>query len=124
MPLDVFERGPAQHHAHVDQHIVAHFSSLADHDAHAVVDDHPAADNGTGMDLDPREEAADVGDEPGPELEVMGPEPVRPAVEPEGMEPRVAEEDLGRRACSRVLRKNGPDIFPEAIEHHGSLSYQ
>src|SRR5208337_4312589 len=116
--LDILKGSTPEHHAHVDEDIVADFRSFSYDDPHAVVDDHAAPDLRPGMDLDTGQEPADMGDEPGPEFQVMGPEPVRPAVEPEGMEPGVAEEDLEGGAGGGILGKDCPDIFPEAVEDH------
>ena len=49
----------------VEKHIVSHFGGLADDDAHAVVNDEPAADLGPGVDLDACPEPVPLGDEPG-----------------------------------------------------------
>jgi hypothetical protein len=45
-------RGAAQGHALVDRALVAHLGRFADHHAHAVVDEHPPAHGGAGVDLD------------------------------------------------------------------------
>ena len=102
----------AQHHPHVDEDVVSHLRCLADNDPHPVVDDHPPADHGSGMDLNSRKEPADMGDKPGPEFQVVGLEPVGPPVEPEGVEPRVADEDLKRGAGGGVPGKDCPYVFP------------
>ena len=61
------ERGAAERHALVDGAVVADFRGLADHHAHAVVDEHAPADLRAGMDLDAGEPAADVrGEAPEP----------------------------------------------------------
>ncbi len=110
--LDILERCAAQHHPHIDEDIVADLGSLADNDPHAMVDDYPPADHGTGMDLNSREEPADVGDEPGTEFQVMGPEPVGPPVEPEGMESRVTDEDFKGGAGGGISGKRWPAYLP------------
>ena len=55
----------AQGDSMVEKHIVSHFGGLADDDAHAVVNDEPAADLGPGVDLDACPEPVPLGDEPG-----------------------------------------------------------
>ena len=44
--------GAAQRHAVVEGAVVADHGGLAEHDAHAVVDEQAPADPGTGVDLD------------------------------------------------------------------------
>ena len=63
--------GAAQGDSVVDEAVVSHLGGLADDDAHAVVDDQPAADLGPGVDLDAGPEPAPLGDEPGQEPAVM-----------------------------------------------------
>ena len=67
VPLALLLAGAAQGHALVEQNVVADFGGLADHHAHAVVDEEPAADRRAGMDLDARQGAAELRNERGPE---------------------------------------------------------
>src|SRR5262245_53646190 len=69
----VFERGmalaallarAAERHALVERDPIADFARLADHHAHAVVDEEAPADRRAGMDLDAGEKAADLRDQP------------------------------------------------------------
>ena len=61
MALAGREAGAAERHALVHRHVLADLGGLADHDAHAVVDEQPVADLGRRMDLDPGQRARDVG---------------------------------------------------------------
>ena len=51
--------------------VVSHLGGLADDDAHAVVDDEPAADLGPGVYLDARPEPGPLGDDPGQEFPLV-----------------------------------------------------
>ena len=57
VPLDPLHRAAAEGDPVVEHHVVADLGGLADDDAHAVVDEEPVPDDGTGMDLDPRDRA-------------------------------------------------------------------
>ena len=79
MALAGIEADAAQGDALIERHVVADLGGLADHHAHAVVDEEAAADHGTGVDLDAGHEAADLRDEAAGELPAAPPEPVRRA---------------------------------------------
>src|ERR1019366_1431178 len=64
------ERGAAEDDALVEKAPVADAGRLADHDAHAVVDDDAPSEVRRGVDLDAREEAVGVGEEARAELDV------------------------------------------------------
>ena len=53
MTLAVREARSAERHALIDRAAVADFGGLADHDAHAVIDEDAFADLRARMDLDP-----------------------------------------------------------------------
>ena len=60
MTLLLFQRHAAQGDTLIEGNVVADFRRLADHAAHAVIDEQAAADGGARMDLDPRQHAPDV----------------------------------------------------------------
>ncbi len=74
------------------------------------------ADGRAGVDLDAGQPAEEgLGDAP-KQLEVMGPEPVREAVPPDGVQAGVGEQDFDHRAGSRVAVENRLDIGTDAGE--------
>ena len=95
-------------------HVVADLGGLADHHAHAVVDEEAAADRRAGMDLDAGEEAAELRDEAAAQLPVAPPEPVRQAMENQGMQPGIAEYDLQPRSCGRIALEDRLDILAQS----------
>ena len=107
----------AQRHALVEQHIVADFSGFADHHAHAVVDEEAPADGGAGVDLDARQKAADLRDHARHQRHPPAIQPVRQAVQQDGVEAGVAEEDLDHALGGRVFPENGVDLFPDGSQH-------
>ena len=62
------EADAAQGDTLIEGHIVADLGGLADHHAHAVIDEEAPPDPRARVDLDPGHEAADLGDETGAEL--------------------------------------------------------
>ena len=63
MALAAMERGAAEGHALIERHVVADLGGLADHHAHAVVDEQAPADLGAGMDLDAGQDPPEMRDE-------------------------------------------------------------
>ena len=90
------------------------------YDAHTVVDYDAPPGHRSWVDFDPGQESTEVRDEPPPELCTVNPEPVRPAVEPRGVETRVEEENLGHRPRCRVVGEDRPVIFTEPGDHPGA----
>ena len=66
MALAVLLAGAAQRDALVQQHVVADLRGLADHHAHAVIDEEAAADARAGMNLDARQSARKLADHRAP----------------------------------------------------------
>ncbi len=60
MPLAVLLAGASQSHALIKSHVIAHDRRLADHDAHAVIDEQPPSNLGSGMNFDSGEQARDL----------------------------------------------------------------
>jgi hypothetical protein len=88
MPLGALvERGAAQRDALVDGAAVADLGRLADHHAHAVVDEHALTDLGAGVDLDARQPAREVRGE-APSQPAVRPEPVRQPVQHQRVQTR------------------------------------
>src|SRR5205814_8352108 len=84
------KRSAAERHALIDGAAVPDLRRLADDDAHAVVDEDAAADLRPGMDLDARQPAAELRDEPSQPAQADAPKPVRQLVDVDGVQARVA----------------------------------
>ena len=69
--------GAAQSDAVIDGDVGADFGGLADHDAHAVVDEEAPSDLRSRMDVDVGEESAKPGNQPRGEAPFMQPQPIR-----------------------------------------------
>src|SRR5215831_1719691 len=109
--------GATEGHPLKQAHVPPDLRRLTDDHAHAVVDEEPGAQLGRGMDLDAREEAAEVrqpargGRPSGP------PQGVRDAVDPDGVDAGIAQHDLEGGARSRIALQHGSDILAHRFEH-------
>jgi hypothetical protein len=112
--------GAAEGDALEERAVIADDRRLADHDAHPVVDHHPPADAGAGVDLDPGQEPAEVREEPARQLVAAAPQPVGGVVDREGVETGRGEDDLGGRAGCRVPLADRPDL--RGHDHRDGLS--
>ena len=104
----------------IERAVIADLGGLADHHPHAVIDHHPPADPGSGMDLDAGEEAAEMGDEATEESRVVQPQPARRAMKQDGVQPRIAEQDFGRGAGGGIALSIGGDALPQEHEGHAT----
>ena len=86
-----------------------------------MYDKKPLADRRSGVDLDPRDGSRDVGNEAAEDPEIVRPEPVGEVMEPDGVEARVAEEDLEHAARGGVPLEDDLDVVPDRSEHRSSL---
>ena len=112
--------GTAQGDSLIDGDVVADDGGFADDDAHAVVDEEAAADDGAGVDLDAGPEAGYLRHEAGEEFEVAAPEPVVDAVDPDGLEAGVAEQDHEARGGGGVALEDDAGVFADVFEEvHG-----
>ena len=116
MPLAALLPRPTQRHSLVHGDVVADRRGLADDDAHAVVDEDALADPGSRMNLDPGDRPAQLGQQTGGKEETLAPQPVRDAVERDGMQSGRGQNRLDRRAGGRVTLPDGTN-FPG--EHLG-----
>src|SRR5262249_34915468 len=117
--------GAAQGHAVVQRAVVAELGGLADHHAHAVVDESAPADLRPRMDLDAGEEARAGRSKPRQPAQFHAPEGVRQAVDEQRVEARVAGDDLPGRAGGGVAVEHARDVFSDPGEHRriiGNLS--
>ncbi len=82
-----------------------------------MIDEKARTEHGARMDFDAGQESTDVGDEASESLQSMGPEPVRDAMEEEGMKTRITQEDFEGAASRRVTIQGSPDVPLEGFEH-------
>src|SRR4030095_16882860 len=115
------ERSAAQGDALVDGAPVAPLRRLADHHAHAVVDEHAAPDPGAGVDLDAGKPATEVGGEAPEAAQAIQPEQARELVDVDRMEPRIAGEHFPCAPRRRVAVEDAGDIGTELGEHESHL---
>ena len=101
----------AQGDALVDQAVVAHHSSLADHDAHAVVHDEAPTDTGGGMDIAGIALAHAFVQVTCPEFVPVRPEPVLPAIAPHDAETRRIEKDAAQRRGRGIALEDGVQVL-------------
>jgi hypothetical protein len=104
----------------VDRDVVPDDGGFANDDTHAVVDEEAAADDGAGVDLDAGPEAGDLGHEAGEELEAPAPEPMIDAMNPDGLEAGIAEQDHEARGCGGISFEDAARVFADVFEEvHG-----
>jgi len=82
-----------------------------------VINENPFADAGTGMDFDAGEEPCPMGDDPGNNGELGFVKQMGEAMEPEGMETGIAEEDFYRISGCGVPIENNAKVCEECIKH-------
>src|SRR3546814_1500524 len=87
-------RGAAEGDALVEGHVVADLRGLADHHAHAVVDEEAAPDGGARMNLDAGQQARDGGNPPPDQEPAPAPEGVGQPVEDDRLETGIAKHHL------------------------------
>src|SRR5437764_3930517 len=93
MPLALLVARAAESDALIEHHIVTDFSSLTDHDAHAMVNEEAPADGGARMDFDAGEQAGDLRNESRQNRHTGLVEPVREAMHQYGVKSGIAEDD-------------------------------
>jgi hypothetical protein len=107
MPLGAMKARAAECHTLQDVAVVADLRRLADDNAHAVVDEQAFAYRRAGMDLDARDEAAEVGDRAGDDGQAGLVKSVRHAVQLAGVEAGIRKHDFDSAAGGRVALANG-----------------
>lgn len=122
MALALLLAGAPQGNTLVEGDVVPDLRGLADDHAHAVVDEDPLTDLRPGMDLDPREQAAHVGYDAGDDRDAVLPQPVGDVVQPQGVQPRVGQDDLQGAAGGRVAVPYGLDILLHTLQQNNSFT--
>src|SRR5205814_1279486 len=108
------QAGAAERDALEQRDIVADLRRLADHHAHAVVDEEATPDAGRGVDLDAGHEATDVRHPPRARGPARVPAPP-PASRPPPPRPRASDPPEARRARPRSPALSGlPGLPPHA----------
>jgi hypothetical protein len=119
MALAFFLAGAAQGNALVNEHVVADLGRLADHHAHAVVNEETPPDASARVDFDSCEPAAELGDETRNQRYAPAPELVRQPVQQDGMETGITQQDFENAACCGVFAKDRLDLLFDGAEHPG-----
>src|SRR5690349_9719770 len=86
--------GPAERDTLVEGAIIADLRGLADHHANAVVDEQAVADLCPGVDVDRRQDAAEMRDKAAGKMPAALPQPVPDPMEQQYLEPRIAQHHL------------------------------
>ena len=121
MALDAAaESHAAQRDSVVNRAVVPHLGRLADHNAHAVIDEDASADAGAGMNFYSGQKAPDVTNPSCKSAPTLNPAPVRGAMNGQSVQSGVAEEHLPGRACGRIAFKNGAHVFLDSFKHDGN----
>ncbi len=113
--------GHAEGHLVVKIAVVADLGGFADHHAHAVVDHQPPAELGGRMDLDPGQPAGDMRGKPAQQVQLVLATASATAVPHDGVQARVAQQDLERRPCRRVAFPICPDSLTQEHESHATI---
>src|ERR1700691_260447 len=111
MALAFFFASSAQGHTLIKSDVVAHDGGLADHRAHAVVDEKAAADLGAGVNLDSSKYARHLRNESCQKTHVVKPQPVAQMMRPDCVQAWIEEEDFEIGASGGVGLEDGGHVF-------------
>src|SRR5271154_7051297 len=111
MPFALFFAGAPQGYTLVKRDIVANEGRLANHCAHAVVDEQTPSDLGARVNLDSRKHARNLRDKSRRKAYAVAPEPVAQVVCPHRVQSRIQEYDLEVGARRRVGFKDSRNIL-------------
>ena len=114
--LLVPRRGSAQGDPLHDVAVVPDDRGLADHDAHAMVDEEAMPDLRARVDLDAGEHAVEVRDQSRQHRNAQPVQPVREAVDDQCVHTGVRQEHLERPARGGVTLLRGGDVFANACQ--------
>ena len=102
----------------VDRAVVTDFGSLADDDAHAVVDEQATADGRARMNLDAGHVAGKLRQRACQKEKLVFVQPMRLTVIDQRMETLIQQKDLERGARGGVAIANRARIVEQAFENH------
>ena len=117
MALALVQAGAAQRDAVIQGHILADLGRLADHHAHAVVDEQARADRRAGMDFDAGQAAHHLREPARQQFQPVHPQPVCDAVAPDGVQAGIAEQHFQQTARGRVAFEHRLDIAAKRFQH-------
>src|SRR5262244_419484 len=117
VPLLPLVAGAAESHPLEQAHVPPDLGRLADDHSHAIVDEESGSKLGRGMDLDAREEAAQVRQPTGSGRPSRPPQGMRNAVDPDGVDAGVAQYDLEGGARGRIALQHGSNVLAHRFEH-------
>ena len=104
------ERGSAQRDTLIDGAAVTNFGGLAHHHPHRVVKENPLANLCTRVNFNAGQETPDVRYKTTEPFEIVGPEPMRPAVQHQRVQAGVTGQHLPRAAGSRVTVEDALNV--------------
>ena len=111
MPLALLLARTPQSHTLIQSHIFTHDGGLADHDTHAVINEQSASDFCSGMNFDSGQKPRDLRQPSRGKQEAMIPQPVVDAIEPDGMQSRIAEVDFQPGLGRGVAFQHSGDVL-------------
>ena len=111
MPFLLFQRSAAQDNTLIEEDVISDFSCFADYHTHSVVDKKAPANRGARVDFNAGEKSVKVGDAASEGTGTGAPEEMGGAVQPDGVEARVAEQNFNDVAGGRVPAENTLNIF-------------
>jgi hypothetical protein len=108
--------GSPQGHPLVQEASVTDLGCFADDHSHAVVDEHPMADPGPGVDFHTGEQTPQLGEQSRQQRHTQAPEAVAEAVEHKGVEARVAQEDLESSAGGGITLPDDSQVCQHRVQ--------
>jgi hypothetical protein len=124
MALSLFLTGTTESYVLIDQDAVPDLGCLSDNNTHSVVNEKPATDPRSGMDLDSSEETADLGDDARQKWDSSPIQPVRKTVRENCVKSGIAKYDLKHTFSRRIFVKYRIDLFPNDAEHGCTIMAQ
>src|SRR3984957_4767331 len=114
---------PTQRHALIKRDVVAYDGGLADHGAHAVVDEQAASNLSAGMNLNAGKQTRNLRVESCQEAHAVAPKPMAQVMRPDGMQARIADQDLDVRARGGIRLEYDGNVFTYRGEEasHGAV---
>jgi hypothetical protein len=115
--LAAFVAGASEGDSLIEGDVVTDDGSFPDDDARAVVDEDAAAEGGSWVDFDSCDETGELGEQAGDEAEFGSPQARGDALNPDGVEAGIAEDDHEPRTGRWVAGQDGVDVFADGGEH-------
>ena len=112
-----FFPGAAERDALIEKAVIPDLGGFADDDAHAVIDEETAADGGAGMNFDAGKPAGGLGNETGNEGDAGLIKRVGEAMEKDGVEAGITEQNLDNTLGGGVFAEDSVDLFLDRSEH-------